>query len=127
MLEDGQGSASPRASGDLAMDGRRRATLRAAAMLGMAIAAGIAGTAGAEQGKGPATATGEVRRIDIQQGTVVLRHGEIKELGLPAATLVYHVAPALLRDIKPGDKVRFTAIRQDGRYVVTAIDKNMLP
>ncbi|ANN80765.1 copper-binding protein [Bordetella flabilis] len=74
-----------------------------------------------------ATATGEVRRVDAQAGTVALRHGEIKALGLPAMTLVYHAAPPLLRDIKPGEKVRFTATRQDGRYVVTAIDRSLLP
>ena len=124
MSEERRGAASPRAPGRLpARAGRRRVTMRVAAILGMAIAAGVAGPARAQQG----TATGEVRRIDVQQGTVALRHGEIKELGLPAATLVYHIAPALLRDIKPGDKVRFTATRQDGRYVVTAIDKSVLP
>jgi Cu/Ag efflux protein CusF len=33
----------------------------------------------------------------------------------------------LLKNIKPGDKVRFTATRQDGKYVVTAIDKTLMP
>ncbi|ANN69907.1 hypothetical protein BAU06_24585 [Bordetella bronchialis] len=74
-----------------------------------------------------ATATGEVRRINVEQGTVALRHGEIKELGLPAATLVYRISPSLLRGIQPGDKVRFTATRQDGKYVVTAIGKSLMP
>ncbi|ANN75056.1 copper-binding protein [Bordetella bronchialis] len=74
-----------------------------------------------------ATATGEVRRVNVEQGTVALRHGEIKELGLPAATLVYRISPSLLRGIQPGDKVRFTATRQDGKYVVTAIGKSLMP
>jgi len=74
-----------------------------------------------------ATATGEVRRIDMQAGTVALKHGEIKDLGLPAMTLVYRIAPALLKGIGPGDKVRFTVARQQGRYVVTAIDKTLIP
>jgi Cu/Ag efflux protein CusF len=93
---------------------------------GMAGMAAI-GTALPVRAKDTATATGEVRRIDVGQGLVALRHGEIKDMGLPAATLVYHIAPALLRDIKPGDKVRFTATRQDGAYVVTAISKSVLP
>jgi Cu(I)/Ag(I) efflux system protein CusF len=70
-----------------------------------------------------ATVTGEVRRVDAAAGTVTLKQGEIKELDLPAMTLVYQIAPALLQKIKAGDKVRFTATRQDGKYVVTAIDK----
>jgi Cu/Ag efflux protein CusF len=70
-----------------------------------------------------ATATGEVRRVDAAGGTVTLKQGEIKELNLPAMTLVYQAAPALLQKVKAGDKVRFTATRQDGKYVVTAIEK----
>jgi len=34
---------------------------------------------------------------------------------------VYDADPALLAKIKAGDKVRFTAERKDGKYVVTAI------
>ncbi|AOB33980.1 RND transporter [Bordetella sp. H567] len=93
----------------------------------MAVAGAVAAAGPAPARNPQASATGEVRRVDAQQGTVALRHGEIKDLGLPAATLVYHAAPALLRDIRPGDKVRFTATRQDGGYVVTAIDKSVLP
>ncbi|AZY47815.1 copper-binding protein [Bordetella avium] len=70
-----------------------------------------------------AQASGEVRRIDATAGTVTLKHDAIAALDLPAMTLVYQAAPALLTNIKPGDKVRFTATRQDGRYVVTAISK----
>jgi Cu(I)/Ag(I) efflux system periplasmic protein CusF len=103
---------------------RRRAMLLASLpWLAAMASAMLAGPAWAQQ----ATAMGEVRRVDAQQGTVALRHGEIKDLDLPAATLVYHAAPALLKDIKPGDKVRFTATRQDGKYVVTAIDKTVMP
>lgn len=70
-----------------------------------------------------ASATGEVRRIDTAAGTITLKQGEIKDLNLPAMTLVYHAAPDLLQKVKAGDKVRFTATRQDGKYVVIAIDK----
>jgi Cu/Ag efflux protein CusF len=38
-------------------------------------------------------------------------------------TLVYKAAPAILKDIKPGDQVKFTAKRQAGQYVVTKISK----
>ena len=68
-----------------------------------------------------ATASGEVRRVDAAAGKVTIKHGEISELELPAMTLVYQASPALLADIKPGDKVRFTAARQSGQYVVTEI------
>jgi len=70
-----------------------------------------------------ASASGEVRRVDTEGGKVTIKHGAISDLELPAMTLVYKIDPALLADIKPGDKVKFTAKRENGQYVVTAISK----
>ncbi len=70
-----------------------------------------------------ASASGEVRRIDLQAGKVTIKHGAISDLDLPAMTLVYKCDPALLAGIKPGDKVRFTAKRENNQYVVTDISK----
>lgn len=70
-----------------------------------------------------ATASGEVRRVDVAEGKVTIKHGQIPDLDLTAMTLVYRIDPALLANIKPGDKVRFTARREAGQYVVTAISK----
>ncbi|AZW24309.1 copper-binding protein [Bordetella bronchiseptica] len=70
-----------------------------------------------------ADATGEVRRVDAAAGKVSIKHDAISALDLPAMTLVYQIDPTLLAGIKPGDKVRFTATRKDGRYVVTAISQ----
>lgn len=93
------------------------------------VAAGLAGLAwlpaqaqpAKQETTATATASGEVRRVDAADGKVTIKHGEISALGLPAMTLVYRATPALLAGIKAGDKVRFTATRQDGRYVVTQI------
>ncbi|MBV7499089.1 copper-binding protein [Achromobacter sp. ACM05] len=68
-----------------------------------------------------ADATGEVRRVDAAAGKVTIKHDAITALDLPAMSLVYQADPALLANIKAGDKVRFTATRKDGKYVVTAI------
>ncbi|MDS1140161.1 copper-binding protein [Pusillimonas sp. SM2304] len=70
-----------------------------------------------------ASASGEVRRVDAEGGKVTIKHGAISDLELPAMTLVYKADPALLAGIKPGDKVKFTAKRENGQYVVTAISK----
>ncbi|EJC62054.1 hypothetical protein QWA_13687 [Alcaligenes faecalis subsp. faecalis NCIB 8687] len=70
-----------------------------------------------------ASASGEVRRLDTAAGKITIKHGEISELELPAMTLVYKIDPALLADIKPGDKVKFTAKRDGGDYVVIKISK----
>lgn len=66
---------------------------------------------------------GEVRRIDQTQGKVTLRHGPLVNLDMPAMTMVF-TAPdkKLLDGLKEGDKVKFTADKQNGTYVVTAIE-----
>lgn len=70
-----------------------------------------------------ASASGEVRRVDAAAGKITIKHGAISDLQLPAMTLVYQIDPALLKDIQPGDKVKFTAKRVAGQYVVIKISK----
>jgi len=70
-----------------------------------------------------ASASGEVRRVDAAAGKIAIKQGAISDLQLPAMTLVYRIDPALLKNIHPGDKVRFTAAREGGQYVVTRISK----
>ena len=70
-----------------------------------------------------ATASGEVRRVDIARERITIKHGAISDLELPAMTLVYHAQASLLEGLRAGDKVRFTAKRENDRYVVTEISK----
>ncbi|RZJ23597.1 MAG: copper-binding protein [Haliea sp.] len=72
---------------------------------------------------GAPQADGEVRKVDIAQGKLTLRHGPLANLDMPAMTMVFTVSsPKLLQGLKPGDKVRFSADKKDGIYVVTAIE-----
>jgi len=70
-----------------------------------------------------ATASGEVRRVNAEQGKITIKHGAIADLDLPAMSLVYRADPTLLKGIQPGDKITFTAKREGKRYVVTEISK----
>jgi Cu/Ag efflux protein CusF len=66
---------------------------------------------------------GEVRKIDRELGKITLRHGPITNLGMPGMTMVFKVAdPALLRDLKEGDRVHFLADRVNGAITVTAVE-----
>lgn len=68
-------------------------------------------------------AEGEVRRIDTRAQTVTLRHGDIKNLDMPPMTMVFRVQdPALLTQVKAGDKVRFTADKLGGNYTVLSME-----
>lgn len=69
-------------------------------------------------------AQGEVRRLDLQNAKVTIRHGEIKSLDMPPMTMVFVAKPkSLLDGLKVGDKIQFSATEQDSQYVVTSIQK----
>jgi Cu(I)/Ag(I) efflux system protein CusF len=66
---------------------------------------------------------GEVRKVDVEQQKITLRHGEIANLDMSPMTMVFRVqAPAMLQKVKPGDKVRFTADKVDGALTVMTIE-----
>ena len=71
-----------------------------------------------------AMADGEVRRVDRDAQKITIRHGPIPSLDMPQAmTMVYRVKdPALLDQVKAGDKVRFQAAKVNGAYTVTRIE-----
>ena len=70
-----------------------------------------------------AMAEGEVRKVDMDNKKLTLRHGEIKNLDMPGMTMVFHVKdPAMLGKVKAGDKVRFTAEKVDGAFTITRIE-----
>lgn len=65
---------------------------------------------------------GEVRKIDMAQAKVTLRHGPLQNLDMPPMTMVFKAAdPKLLEGLKEGDKVKFTADKVNGVFTVTAI------
>ena len=64
----------------------------------------------------------EVRKIDIEAGKLTLKHADIKSLDMPAMTMVFVVKDkAMLGTLKTGDKVKFKAINDAGKFTVTEI------
>lgn len=67
---------------------------------------------------------GTVRKVDTAKGRVTIAHGPLKNLNMPPMTMIFRVAqPTLLDGIANGDRIRFSAEDQNGRMVVTAIQK----
>ena len=61
--------------------------------------------------------------MDRANRKITIKHGEIKSLDMPPMTMVFTVKdPALLETAQAGDKVRFVAVLEDGKFVVTAIE-----
>ncbi|EER57615.1 conserved hypothetical protein, partial [Acidovorax delafieldii 2AN] len=66
---------------------------------------------------------GEITRWDPRALKVTLRHGELKNLGMPPMTMVFRVKDAsVLAPFQVGDKVRFRAERQSAGYFITHIE-----
>jgi Cu(I)/Ag(I) efflux system periplasmic protein CusF len=84
----------------------------------------LAVTLGAAVAQGAAI-DGEVKKIDESAGKITLKHGPAKSLGMAEPmTMVYRVKdPAMLKQVKVGDKVRFEAESGDAGYTVTGIQK----
>lgn len=65
---------------------------------------------------------GEVRKIDFKSQKITIKHGEIKNLGIPGMTMIFRVkAPTLLDKVEKCDMIRFKAEKANGPIVVTAI------
>jgi Cu(I)/Ag(I) efflux system membrane protein CusA/SilA len=61
----------------------------------------------------------EVRKLDADKGTVVLKHKDIPNLGMAGMTMQFDVADRkVLQGVKPGDKVKVTIDMVKGRAVV---------
>lgn len=71
------------------------------------------------------TISGQVTKIDESAGKITLKHGPIKKLDMnEGMTMVFRVQdPAMLKQVKVGDKVRFDADRINGQFTVTKIEK----
>jgi Cu/Ag efflux protein CusF len=64
---------------------------------------------------------GEIRKID--NGKVTLKHGEIKNLGMPPMAMTFETKNAHVLDgYRVGDKVRFRADYDSGKYVLRDIE-----
>jgi Cu/Ag efflux protein CusF len=67
---------------------------------------------------------GEIRRVDKEAKKLTIKHGPIQSLDMPAMTMVFLVKdPAMLDQVKAGDKIRFQAEKVGGAYTVTRIEK----
>lgn len=73
-----------------------------------------------------AMANGEVKKIDEAAGKITLKHGPIKNLDMDedGMTMVFRVQdPAMLKQVKVGDKVQFEAERATAGITITKLQK----
>jgi Cu/Ag efflux protein CusF len=67
-------------------------------------------------------ADGEIRKVDIENKKITIKHGVIKNLDMPGMTMVFQVKDvAMLDSLKAGDKIKFKAEQTGSAIVVTEI------
>ena len=93
-------------------------------MTGMvALSLALSSAAGMAQGD---MVKGEVKKIDESAGKITLKHGPIKSLDMDEGmTMVFRVQdPAMLKQVKVGDKVQFEAERTASGIAITKMQKS---
>ena len=95
---------------------------------------GAAPTATAQAQPSPAAAaapaaplplvSARVEKVDQAQGKITLDHGPIPNLNMDGMTMVFRAQdPVMLKPLKQGDRVQFSADRVNGQITVTKIQK----
>jgi len=70
-----------------------------------------------------AMSAGEVVKVDKDQAKITLRHGPLENLAMPGMTMAFRVTePAMLEQVKPGDKVRFLAAKSNGALTIVTLE-----
>ncbi len=71
-----------------------------------------------------AMAEGVVRRIDLDNNKITIRHSEVKALDMPPMTMVFVAKqPDMLKNLTPGDSIIFEAFNTNGQFSVGKIQK----
>lgn len=66
--------------------------------------------------------SGTVTKVDEGAGKITIDHQAIPNLTMDAMTMVFKAAdPALLKTVKPGDAVKFTADKVNGQLTVMTL------
>lgn len=66
---------------------------------------------------------GEVRKVDMAGKKITIKHGPLANLDMPAMTMVFRVKdPAMLNQVKTGDRIGFVAEMIEGKIAVTKLD-----
>jgi Cu(I)/Ag(I) efflux system periplasmic protein CusF len=103
------------------MTTKRRLLGAAALALSAALSASLCASAWAQADKSVNDLTdAEVRKVDKDNRKITLKHGAIPSLDMPPMTMVFSVRDAAWLDkVQAGDKVRFKAVNEAGKFTVT--------
>jgi Cu(I)/Ag(I) efflux system periplasmic protein CusF len=69
--------------------------------------------------------TGQVTKVDESAQKITIKHGPLRKFDMAdGMTMVFRAAdPAMLKQVKPGDRIKFVPERINGQFTVTRIEK----
>jgi Cu(I)/Ag(I) efflux system protein CusF len=68
--------------------------------------------------------SGEVTKVDASAGKITIKHGPITKFDMDGMTMVFRANnPAMLKQVKPGDKIHFDVDKINGQFTLTEIEK----
>jgi Cu/Ag efflux protein CusF len=94
-------------------------------MLVAALALSLGGKLPAALAQSSDYVNGQVTKIDGAAGKITIKHGPLKKFDMDEGmTMVFRASdPAMLKAVKPNDRVRFLPQRINGQFTVTKIEK----
>ncbi|NRO95304.1 RND transporter [Paraburkholderia sp. NMBU_R16] len=67
---------------------------------------------------------GEIKKVDTANGKLTIKHGPLENLGMEAMTMTFKVKdPAMMSQVKVGDKIDFVAEEINGALTVVKLEK----
>jgi Cu(I)/Ag(I) efflux system periplasmic protein CusF len=68
---------------------------------------------------------GQVDKVYQSDGKITIKHGPLRKFGMDEGmTMVFRASdPAMLKALKPGDRIRFVPDRINGQFTATKIEK----
>ena len=68
---------------------------------------------------------GTVKKVDEAAGKITIQHGPLKKFDMEdGMTMVFRANdPAMLKQVRPGDKIRFEPEHVNGQFTVMKIEK----
>ncbi len=76
-----------------------------------------------EQAAQTASATGTVKKVNADKGTVTIAHGPVPELKWPAMVMPFEATPEQIAQIDEGDNIAFTFASDGNKYRIESIEK----
>lgn len=94
----------------------RKSIIMLAAVVGLAVGATVAHAQMVD---------GEVTKVDESAGKITIKHGPMKKFDMEdGMTMVFRANdPAILKQVKPGDKIKFEADKVNGQFTVMKVEK----